>query len=131
MIGWAFIEARVVLVHAHRVCNLFPGIFYLRRHIRNLAAERTWLDVLCLAEGGDENLLAVAGHSEVSAVGGRREPNVILGPEVGVIAVVEVFHAVDVIRLQKSDENFMGNSTYNNKRLHSRRDFTCLERGNP
>ena len=88
--------------------------------------------MLCLAEGGDENLLAVAGHSKVSAVGGRREANVIFGPEVGVIAVVKVFHAEDVIRLQKSDEDFMGNiSTYYNKRLHSRQDVTCLERGNP
>ena len=114
VIGWASIEARVVLVHAHRVCNLFPGIFYLRRLIRNLA-KRTWLDMLCLAEGGDENLLAVAGHSKVSAVGGRREPNVILGPEVGVIAVVEVFHAVDVIRLQKSDEDFTRTYTIKQK----------------
>ena len=92
--------------------------------------------MLCLAEGGDENLLAVAGHSEVSAVRGRREPDVIFGPEVGVIAVVEVFHAEDVIRLQKSDEYFIGKRSTlprirNNKRLHSRRDFTCLERGNP
>ena len=63
--------------------------------------------MLCLAEGGDENLLAVAGHSKVSAVGGRREANVIFGPEVGVIAVVKVFHAEDVIRLQKSEEDFM------------------------
>ena len=88
--------------------------------------------MLCLAEGGDENLLAVAGHSEVSAVRGRREPDVIFGPEVGVIAVVEVFHAEDVIRLLESDEDFIGNSSmYYNKRLHYRRDFTCLERGNP
>ena len=88
--------------------------------------------MLCLPEGGDENLLAVAGHSEVSAVRGRREPDVIFGPEVGVIAVVEVFHAEDVIRLLESDEDFIGNNTtYFNKRLHSRRDFTCLERGNP
>ena len=65
--------------------------------------------MLCLAEGGDENLLAVAGHSEVSAVRGRREPDVIFGPEVGVIAVVEVFHAEDVIRLLESDEDFIGN----------------------
>ena len=88
--------------------------------------------MLCLAEGGDEYLLAVAGHSEISAVRGRRESDVIFGPEVGVIAVVEVFHAEDVIRLLESDEDFIGNSsTYYNKRLHSRRDFTCLERGNP
>ena len=27
VIGWAAIEARVVLVHAHRVCNSFPRHF--------------------------------------------------------------------------------------------------------
>ena len=60
---------------------------------------RTWLDMLCLAERGDKDLLAVAGGPEVTAVRGRRKPDVTLGTEVGGVTVIKVIHAKDLIRL--------------------------------
>ena len=55
--------------------------------------------MLCLAERGDEDLLAVAGGPEVAAVRGWRKPDVALGTEVGGVTVIKVIHAEDLIRL--------------------------------
>ena len=55
--------------------------------------------MLCLAERGDEDLLAVAGGPEVAAVRGWRKPDVALGTEVGGVTVIKVIHAENLIRL--------------------------------
>ena len=62
---------------------------------------RTWLNMLCLSERGDEDLFAVARGPEVTVVvGRRREPYVARGPEIGVVAVIEIIHAENIVRLK-------------------------------
>ena len=64
--------------------------------------------MLCLSEGGDEELLAVAPGAAPArpVVRRRREPGVAPGAEVGgvlAVAGVEVVHAIDLVRLRNGN----------------------------
>ena len=64
----------------------------------------TWLDMLCLSKGGNEELLAVAPGAAPTRpiVRRRRETDVAPGAEVGgvsAVAGVDVVHAKDLVRL--------------------------------